>query len=277
MYTASVGMRAFQQKLEGIANNMTNVDTVGFKRGNYNFTDILLAHLPEENELKLAGRLTPLGLDIGGGAKVSAEWDFTQGKAIVTNNELDFMLSGKAFFQIAPIDDTGTPLTNKLFFTRQGDFNFRLIDGRKYLVTNQGFAVLNTNGEPINIAGDSKINITKDGRVYEVTGNGEQQELGYLALAELTSPNILEEVGNGLYQIPSLLNNSTVPLYQILDMTDPVTKEKVTITQGSLEGSNVDLVQEMTDLLKVERGYQLQARAFSYAENMLGLTVNLRG
>jgi flagellar basal-body rod protein FlgG len=265
MIAASASMGALQRKLDILADNIANVNTVGYKRKTAVFEDLLTSMQPHEPDFRLAGRQTPMGFTQGWGAKLSSiQLDLSQGTLTATGNMSDVALEGNGLFEIQMPDGSQA-------YTRHGPFHL-VPDGAtgdQKLVTAAGYSVLdNAKGEIIVPAG-RKLNIAADGSLTAVNADGsDPQTLGKISLYTVVKPELVRTIGENLYGIDSDMLQSGV--------VRPVTGG-VAVRQGFTEQSNVDMTEEMSDLMMVQRAYQLSARALSSGEQMLGMANNLRG
>lgn len=269
-------MQALQKKIDTIANNMSNMNTVGYKSREVFFEDILFSRLQQSDKLSLEGRKTPLGLNQGYGSKVSLTFaDFSQGQMINTGIDTDFMLEGEdIFFTVVSPDQDSLDLKN-LRFTRNGHFQ---LDASRYLVTDQGDYVLNREGEPINIPENSSLHIDTQGRIMVQYNNGESEELGVIQLTRIMAPQALEETGNNQYKIAETLIDQEIDVIdEAFDLLNEDNVNRYAVIQGSLEAANIDFVKEMVQLNEVQRAYQFQSKGISIADQMMGIANNIKG
>ena len=271
-----VGMQSIQQKIDTIANNISNINTIGYKSREVFFHDILSGRLEQAKEFELQNRLTPNGLNQMGGAKTAmALASFVQGQPIDTGIATDMMLIGKdLFFKLQPGGSNNTYSEEAFRYTRDGHFQ---LDGSRYLVTDQGDFVLNSDDEPIYIPEGASFQVDHQGRITLQYTDGETEEYGYLGLTQMRDPQVLENVGGNKFQIPRAIIESGIDFAQPVDLTDSENQGLYQVLQGSLENSNVDLAKEMTQLTEAQRAYQFMARGLSINEQMMGITNNLRG
>lgn len=242
---ASSGLRAYQGKLDTIAGNISNVETAGYKRRESSFSENLTVSIQNQAEqAREEGRLSPFGIRTTFGTRlVSTALDFTQGSAKQTDRPLDLMIEGKGYFQVRRT----TGQTTEVLYTRAGSFQLSPIGGGRFqLVNAHGNVLLDQNGTPVEWSGSGELTVADDGTI-----SGTNQRIG---LVDFTNPQMLKEEG-GVYR----LSGGTAIA---------VTSQ---IKQGYLETSNVDLNQEMTDMIKAQRGYQANARALGYADQMMGV------
>lgn len=245
-YIASTGLKAYQGKLDNISNNIANVESTGYKRREANFSDNLAVSIQnmtsQENEV---GRMTPAGIRTTFGTRIAATTlDSTQGDPTQTNRLNDFMITGNGYFQLQRTVGDST----EIVYTRTGAFQAMPTgSGSFHLVNAQGDVLLDQTGKPIEVTNAEQLQVTDDGTVV-----GTNQKLGIVTFQNVQQ---LTDEG-GVYR----LTGGSVSL-----------ANSYTIKQGFLESSNVDLNKEMTDMIKAQRGYQANARAVSYADQMAGI------
>ncbi|KIL36665.1 flagellar hook-basal body protein [Cohnella kolymensis] len=272
MISASVSMGALQQKLDLLADNIANANTVGYKRKTAVFEDILTNVNSHLKDFEQDGRRTPLGFTNGWGAKItSMQLDLSQGSLQETGSMTDAAIEGNVMFEVRPDGKIGGPPA----YTRHGAFQLiPLQGGGRELVTNTGHPVVaDNNGTPdfVTVPDVYDLSIAADGTLTATGPAGSTPlNLGKLKMAEVVRPELLQLSEDNLYVIPSDLLTSQPPVVR-----DPETE--FAIRQGYLEQSNVDMTAEMTDLMMVQRAYQLSARALSSSNDMMGMANNLRG
>jgi flagellar basal-body rod protein FlgG len=275
MITASVSMGALQQKLDMLADNFANSNTVGYKRKTAVFEDILTSVNSQLNDFSQPGRRTPLGFTQGWGARlVSIQTDMSQGVLQQTDNPTDVAIEGNGLFEVRVDDNIGSARA----FTRHGPF--QLIpdgNGERILVTNSGQRVVasTANGEDfIRVPQGYELSIAEDGTLIGNGGEGvEPIALGRLKLVQVTNSELLQAVADNLFGIAANINPDNV----VRDIALlPAGESGVSVRQGFVEQSNVNLTDEMSDLMIVQRAYQLSARALSSSEQMMGMANNLR-
>lgn len=280
MINALNGMQGLQLKIDTISNNIANVDTVGFKKRDVSFEDILTSRITQPAGFRLPGRYSPLGLTEGNGAKAAlTPLILSQGVAKETSNPLDVMIEGDAFFRVAmPSVDANGKATTVPAYSRDGAFQLSIVNGRAYLTNNRGEFVLDTNGDRIVLpegATPASLTIDEQGRIFAAGQDGNRTEVGQLSIVRISRPQALEQVGDNLYQFDSKTTN-TADLVRAVDFTAQQGDNQIRLRQGFLEGSNVDLSTEMTELLIAQRAYQMNARAITQSDTMMGLANNLR-
>jgi flagellar basal-body rod protein FlgG len=281
MISASVSLNSLQQKLDILSNNIANANTTGFKRKQATFEDVLTNVKNQPQGFMSSGRLTPLGFNQGWGSRIAQiQNDMSQGAPQQTNNLLDFAIQGDGMFQVATngVDDNGNPQITPAW-TRDGAFQLSPspADGDQVLTTKDGHFVLNTDGAPIHIPNNYQLHIASDGIITAVNPANPTAapiQAGQLRIVRIVRPQLLQEVGDNLYKLPSNITEAQV--MQDVSQNPGIGSERVTIMQGYLEQSNVILADEMTDLISVQRAFQLNSRAITSSDTMMGLANNLR-
>ena len=251
LWTSKSGLSANQDKLDVIANNMANVSTTGYKKVNVGFKDLLSSSLDE-----WGNPLNDKSASVGNGVKTGAyTTDNTQGNLQTTSKNTDFAIDGQGYFKV--ISSNGTE-----YYTRDGNFT---IDTYGRLVNSSGniLEIQYTNGYSEYNTGLTVDNFTvnKSGEIY-VSNNGAYTKIGEIAVYTAVGSDAFTSVGDNLYK-----ELDGVQVYRTLD-TD--------IYQGYLEGSNVDLTQEMTDMIITQRAFQLSAKGITTADEMWEMINNLR-
>jgi len=270
MISSSVSMAALQRKLDLIAENVANANTTGYKRKTSVFEDILNSVQPQHEDFLQEGRSTPLGFTQGWGMRMSALLlDMSQATLIATNLPTDLAIEGKGLFEVAvPVPGGGvTPA-----YTRNGSFQLLpLPEGGKQLSTKTGMPVVNQDGEPIIVPEGYELRVQSDGALLGISETDDTTiDLGRIRLVDVRMPELLRSIGDNLYVLDDIPDRENVAV--VMDELPADTK----IMQGYTEASNVSLVDELTELISVQRAYQLNARALYSADQMLGMAVKLR-
>ena len=254
----ATGMAAQQLNVEVISNNIANLSTTGFKRSRAEFQDMLYENLRRVGSPSSdTGTLLPSGLQLGLGVKPVATYRInTQGNISVTGNSYDVAVNGRGFFQVQRPDGTTA-------YTRDGSFQLNQ-DGQ--IVTADGFTVLPAINVPQNAI---SVTINASGQVLASTdGSATLQNLGQLQLATFTNPTGLEAIGNNLLKETE---SSGAPV-----VGNPQAAGFGSLVQGSLETSNVDIVNEITNLITAQRAYEMNSRVIKTADEMLTTVSQLR-
>ncbi|UOF91525.1 flagellar hook-basal body protein [Fodinisporobacter ferrooxydans] len=281
LWTAASGLLSQQRRINAISNNLANVDTVGYKSQSVSFQDLLYRQFDQKQMPTMAQtnpatltRLSPLGLQLGSGvANTGPENDFSNGAMKVTSQPLDFAIQGNSFFAVQVPDGTGK---TTLAYTRNGHFQIaEAPDGKQYLATDQGYKVTDANGQPIDLTGinPASIRVYPDGTL-ESGQKGQLTNLGQVGLFYFGDPETaLRPAGNNVF---AAVAGTPAPMSQLLAVTPQDTQNLGTIHQGFLEQSNVDTIQQMTDLIQTQHAFELDAKAITTADQMMAIANNLR-
>jgi len=251
LQTAATGMEAQQANVDQIANDLANVNTDGFKRGRTEFHDLMYETTKEPGGKLGQAAETPVGIQTGLGVKVGAAHQiFEQGSAKQTGNNLDVMIEGKGFFPVQRPN-------GEIAYTRVGAFHR---DSTGKLVMSNGAMVLPQITVPPNAL---SLAIMPNGQVKASLPGNEQAELGQIQLVSFVNENGLAAMGGGLYRATP---GSGTPQSGI-----PGENGFGGLAQGALEASNVDVASSMVNMIKAQRGYELNAKVIDTANKMLGV------
>ena len=257
LWVAKTGLDAQQTRMMVVSNNLANVNTTGFKRGRVNFEDLLYQNERQPGGATSQQTQLPSGLTTGTGVRVvSTEKSFDQGTMQQTGNALDVAVNGRGFFQVLMPDGTTA-------YTRDGSFQ---LNSQGQLVTASGYAV--QPGIQIPNAAQS-VTVGTDGTVsVQVAGQAAPVQVGTLTLSDFINPAGRQARGENLY----VETGSSGPAQQ----STPGLSGMGTIQQGSLESSNVNVVEELVNMIETQRAYEMNAKAISTTDQMLGhLTSNM--
>ncbi|QQK78453.1 flagellar hook-basal body protein [Salicibibacter cibarius] len=271
MLSSTVTMGQLQQSMDTISNNIANINRTGYQRREDSFSDLLFQQMDHQRVPQPEGnRLTPEGIRVGNGAGVSqTALRYDQGAVQETERALDFALAEAGVFFPVQTEDGQA-------FTRDGAFYLsETAPGADtwQLVTREGDVLTNGDGEPFVVPGQaSDFTLHPDGAlVADLTGGG-TATLGELEVATIERPQLLEAIGDNLFQLPDLAALG-VDGADVLGF-DAAGVEQV--TQGALEQSNVDMATEMTNLMEMQRSYGMHARNITQQDEMMGLVNSLR-
>ncbi len=254
--TAATGMSAQELLIDAIANNLANVNTVGFKAQRVSFEDLLYQLVKEPGQLIYRNVRTPTGLELGCGTQLaSTVRDFTQGKVLQTNNPLDMMIDGQGFFKVQLPD-------GRFAYTRDGAFK---ISADGLVVTSEGYPLY----PYIYVPDDAQdIIVSKDGIVQAVYNDQvEPEEIGRIELTRFVNPQGLRSIGNNLYV-------ETVASGTPIDGT-PGEEGLGVVVQRYLETSNVDIVKEMVNMIVAQRAYEISSRVIRSADRMFEVVAGM--
>lgn len=257
LYTAATGMIAQQLQIDVTSNNIANVNTIGYKKGRAEFADLLYQTMQYAGAPTSTTTMSPTGVEVGLGTRpTSVQKMFTQGNFKETGNDLDMTINGNGFFQIQLPDGTTA-------YTRNGSFK---LDGNGTIVTADGYPLVPQMVIP---ADATKISIATDGTVSVLQpGQTALQQIGQIETATFVNPAGLHSLGDNNYI------NTTAS-------GDPITgvpglEGRGGIRQGFVEMSNVQLVEEMTDLIVGQRAYEANSKAVMTSDEMLSIVNGLK-
>lgn len=255
--TAATGMASQESNVSTIANNIANVNTTGFKKGRTEFEDLLYQTVQEAGARSSANTIYNVGTQIGSGSKVSATRKInTQGSTVQTNNPLDLTINGEGYFGVILPN-------NEVKYTRDGSFNF---DNTGSIVNKDGYKLFPGITVPPNTL---SVNITGDGKVDVFTKNQQgAQNLGTIPVFSFMNPVGLRSEGG------NLLSQTSASGEAVQSVAGEESAGK--IEQGALESSNVNVMNEMTDLIKAQRAYEMNAKVLGVADNMMQTVNNIR-
>lgn len=255
--TAATGMEAQQTRLDVTANNIANTSTAGFKRSRAEFSDLMYQSQRAPGAATGAGTEAPTGLQVGMGVRtVSTQRMHSQGELRQTGRPLDVAIEGRGFYPV-------TLPSGEVAYTRDGAFK---IDAEGTLVTAEGYTLAGD----ISIPPDAQtITVGADGTVSVVVpGETTPVEAGQLQLAAFANESGLESMGRNLYRETSASGTAVVGA--------PGENGSGTLAQGTLELSNVNVVEEMIDLISGQRAYEINSRVIKAADEMLAQTATLK-
>ncbi|RME36714.1 MAG: flagellar basal-body rod protein FlgG [Planctomycetota bacterium] len=262
LQASASGMRALDEKLNVVANNLANVNTVGFKRSRVNFEDLLYQVRREPGVPNLEDEPIPHGIVVGTGVKVSGtQLNFATGAVDTTGRPLDIQIEGVGFFQVRTVQDGDIQIA----YTRAGNF-VRNAEGNLVLA-NSGGATLEP---PITLPDDTiEIVVGRNGEVrVRQQGSNTLSTVGQIELARFVNPEGLKQIGRNLY----VETDASGPPLTGTPQTDGLGAT----VQGSLEMSNVDPVRELIDLITTQRAFEFNSQVIQSADESMQIVANLR-
>jgi flagellar basal-body rod protein FlgG len=250
LWISKTGMEAQQMQLDVIANNLANVSTNGFKRGNAVFEDLIYQNLRQVGSNSTEQSQLPTGLQIGLGVRtVATSRSFAQGSLQQSGNKLDIAIQGNGFFQVQMPDGT-------VGYSRDGAFQ---VNSAGQMVTSTGHVVngpvtIPQNAQSVTVAADGSVSVT-------LPGSTAPQTVGTMTLANFINPAGLEPRGQNIFA-------------ETVASGTPVTGAAGTnglgtLQQGFLETSNVNVVQELVSMIQTQRAYEMNSKAIQTSDQML--------
>lgn len=257
IFIAATGMEAQKINIDVIANNLANVNTVGYKKSRADFQEMIYQNIRTPGALSAEGAQIPSGIQVGLGVRpVAVQKIFHQGDFVHTGNNLDLVIEGDGFFQIMTPDGT-------IAYTRAGAFK---LDSEGRIVNSDGYALEPAITIPANTM---HITIGSDGRVSVLQpGSAIPTEIGQIEIARFINPGGLKAIGKNLY-IPTASSGEPVA-------GNPGSDGLGSIAQGFIEMSNVNVVEEMVNMIVSQRAYEIASKAVQASDEMLQNANNLR-
>ncbi|MGD2108778.1 MAG: flagellar basal-body rod protein FlgG [Phycisphaerae bacterium] len=262
LQAAASGMKALDEKLNVVANNLANINTHGFKRSRVNFEDLLYQVKREPGIPNAEDEPIPHGVLVGTGVKVSGtQLNFGPGSVDTTGKPLDLQIDGEGMFQVETVHD-GDVVTA---YTRAGDFVRNAVGN--IVLANSGGAIMDP---PIVIPDDAiEVSIGRNGEVrVRQQGATTLNTVGQIELARFVNPEGLKQIGRNLFLETDA---SGTPV-----TGTPETDGLGATVQGALEMSNVDPVRELIDLITTQRAFELNSQSIQSADESLRIVSNLR-
>ncbi len=256
LFSAASGMEAQQLRIDSIANNIANVTTTGFKKSRTEFEDLFYETIRMPGAASAGGSSLPTGIQIGHGVRLAAIGRiFTAGDSIATSNVLDMAINGEGFFQI---QKTG----GETVYTRDGSFKK---DGDGDLVTKSGDLLIPT----INIASDvTNITILPDGTVNVIqAGTTTPVQVGQIELARFPNNAGLLALGGNLFGVTEASGDP--------ETGAPDQSGYGSISSGFLEGSNVNVAEELVQMILAQRAFEVNSRVIRAGDEMLRTAAQL--
>jgi len=257
LWIAKTGLEAQQTKMANISNNLANASTTGYKSSRAVFADLVYQNVRQVGSRSSQDTQLPSGLMIGTGVRtVATEKIFSQGNMQQTGNPMDVAIQGRGFFQVLMPDGTQA-------YTRDGSFS---VDAQGQLVTKSGFAIqpaitIPTNATSVAIGEDGTISAT-------IPGSSAPIQVGTLQLADFVNASGLQSTGQNLY-LESGASGAPQP-------GNPGLNGLGTVTQGFVESSNVNVVEELVNMIETQRAYEMNSKAISTTDQMLQYVANSR-
>lgn len=267
LWTAASGMIAQQTSVDTISNNLANVNTTGYKTQTAEFKTLLYQDL-QTKTTTANGENKPIPAEVGLGVRnASITAHFTQGSFMESSSDTAFAINGDGFFAVQGTD-------GETYYTRNGDFTYAIGTQGMMLTTSEGMPVLDTTGKPIVFDTAqydmSKVKVTSDGRFGYLDNENNYVDIGIqIGLFQFNNPAGLNKMAGSLY-------SETAASGQAINESVTDTVKKSSIKNGYLEGSNVQVADEMVNLIVAQRAYEMNSKAIQAADEMLSQANQLR-
>ncbi len=277
LWTAASGMIAQQTNLDTVANNLSNVNTAGYKKDSVEFKSLLYQNL-QSKSTNNAAELKPVPAQVGLGTRAaSITTVFTQGNLQSTDNNAFMAIEGNGFYKVQDGD-------GNVSYTRDGSFTIQPVEDGIMLCTAEGYPVLDQNDQTIvlpkecgmdgfMVDQDGKFSVIKDPiqktfepLTKEINGQEYQQQIG---LVQFNNPAGLNSVGGNRYQVTPASGDA-------MEEATSETLVKSKVHQGYLEMSNVQVADEMVNMIVAQRAYEMNSKAIQATDEMLQQANNLR-
>ena len=266
LWTGASGMIAQQTNLDTIANNLANVNTTGYKTQSNEFKSLLYQTIQTETT-SANGEVKPTSAQVGLGVRNAAiNTIFKQGSLLASESSTDFAIDGKGFFAVRGED-------GNTYYTRNGSFQWSVATNGHMLCDSQGLPVMDSTGKPI-VLGEqyvmSLVTVDKDGSLMYPDANNNPQQMGItVGLYQFNNPGGLKREGDSLF---SQTAASGQPLNEATNLNLPRSR----VIQSYLEGSNVNVADEMVNMITTQRAYEFNSRVITTTDTMLEQANNLR-
>lgn len=266
LYTGASGMLAQQTNVDNISNNLSNVNTVGYKKEKTEFKSLLYQTI-QTKTTTANGEEKPIPAQVGLGTRIASTTSvYTQGALMQTENPTDFAMVGDGFFAVKGAD-------GETYYTRAGNFVWAEGNTGLTLSTSDGYAVLDSNNQPIvlpNGVNAGSVTVSEDGSFSYKNAQGDIIDMNKrFGFFQFNNPSGLEKVGDNLLAVTDASGAA------LNERTNAALSESG-VRQNYLEGSNVQVSDEMVNLIIAQRAYQLNSKAITASDEMLEQANNLR-
>ncbi|MEA1976216.1 MAG: flagellar basal-body rod protein FlgG [Bacillota bacterium] len=258
MWSAASGMNGIQKQIDTISNNLSNVNTVGFKSQRVEFKDLMYEKISGDDFVRQDGKISKL--EIGNGVMtIATTRNFSNGSFKQTENDLDFSINGNGFFVIN--DQYGEER-----YTKDGTFKLSIVDGSAKLTTSSGYSVIGEDGEIELGENIKKIVVAENGEINVERADGTKEVVNKIKVISFANPSGLESIGKNLYKNTDV---SGEPL-------DNESGSAGEIWQGYVETSNVQVIEEMVNMISAQRAYELNSKTIQTVDSMLGVANSIK-
>lgn len=250
LWVAKTGLEAQQTRMSVVSQNLANVNTTGYKKSRAIFEDLLYQNVVQAGGLTSEQSQSPTGLNLGTGVRVVAtDREFSQGNIVNTNKPLDMAIQGRGFFEILLPDGT-------LAYTRDGTFQ---LDLNGQIVTSSGYQLQPAITVP---PAAQSFTVGVDGTISVVlAGSPDPLQIGTLQITDFLNPAGLQARGQNMY----LETVSSGPP----QASTPGLNGLGTLSQGAIETSNVNVVEELVNMIETQRAYEMNSKAIERTDEML--------
>jgi flagellar basal-body rod protein FlgG len=250
LWISKTGMEGQQTKLDAIANNLANVATNGYKRSGVVFEDLMYQNLRQSGAATSEQSQLPTGLQLGLGVRAAAtSRNFSQGTLAQTSGQFDIAIEGPGFFQVQLPDGTTG-------YTRDGALQ---LNANGQMVTSAGYTV--QPGITIPAAARS-VTVAKDGTVsVTLQGQAQPQTVGQIQIATFVNPGGLDPLGGNLFAESASSGTANAGA--------PGANGHGSLRQGFVEGSNVNVVEELVSMIATQRAYEMNSKSIQTSDQML--------
>jgi flagellar basal-body rod protein FlgG len=257
LWSAASGMSAQETNIDVIANNLANVNTAGFKASRVDFQDLYYQTVREAGGSTSGDTQVPTGIQVGLGSRPAAiQKLFSPGELRQTSNPLDIAIEGDGFFQVAGPD-------GKTCYTRDGAFK---LDSQGRLVNTDGYTLdpavtIPADAQSVAIGPDGTVSVTMPGQTAS-------QQVGQIQIVRFLNPSGLTSIGHNLFTNTAASGDATVGT--------PGTTGFGQLAQGTIEMSNVKIVDEMVNMIVAQRAYEVNSKCIQAADDMLAMANSIR-
>lgn len=267
LYTAATGMIAEQTNVDTISHNLSNVNTNGYKTERTEFKSLLYQNI-QTRTTTANGEQKPVGAQVGLGTRVAATTSmYTQGSMLASESDTDFAIEGEGFFAVRDMD-------GEVYYTRNGNFTWCMTnDGRTMLSDFEGRPVLDQNGNAIYVPEGiptDNMRFSQTGAIGYINADEDYVDLGQVfGIYQFNNPSGLEKLSSSRLMATAASGN---PMLENGNANLNPSK----VHQNYLEGSNVQVADEMVNMIIAQRAYQLNSKAITTADSMLEIANNLK-
>lgn len=266
LWSAASGMIAQQTNVDTISHNIANVNTTGYKTEKTEFKSLLYQNI-QARTTTANGVNKPIPAQVGLGTRVASNTSmFTQGPLLDSESDTAFAIDGEGFFAVRGAD-------GQVYYTRNGSFNWSMATDGVVLTTSDGYPVLDSNGNEIRVPDGvvaERVKATGTGQFYYIDAQGNAVDMNQrFGIYQFNNPSGLEKLSDSLLEVTAASGNP-------LNEATTAGLKMSNVRQGYLEGSNVQVADEMVNLIVAQRAYELNSKAIQASDSMLEQANQLR-